>query len=346
MIGTWGSEELAAAERCLRSGRVTMGGLTKEFEKAYAAYVGTRYAVACNSGSSANLLMVAAWTLRFGRGTVAVPAVGWATSYSPFQQYGWHLRFVDVDRETLNYDTDALREATGEVDLILAINLLGNPNEFDKFPAGVPILEDNCEAMGARYGGQMCGSFGAMASHSTYFSHHMCTIEGGLVTTDDPVFYDMLLSLRSHGWTRHLSTPNTLDAKVAPFHFILPGYNVRPTDLQCAIGLEQLRKLPEFVAQRRANAARFPFRTQREVGESSWFGMAVFGNDRDAFAGWETRPIVTGNFTRQPVCQFFSATIPSALKGADFVHDEGMMVHNSHLPIEWPSRKDVPNDFS
>jgi CDP-6-deoxy-D-xylo-4-hexulose-3-dehydrase len=334
---TWGAEEMRAALGVLESGRYTIGSKTREFEEAYAAYCGTKYCVAVNSGSSANLLMVAAWTLRYGAGLVVVPAVGWATSYSPFQQYGWQLVFVDIDKDTLNYDIRALNHASMMYapDMILAINLLGNSNQFHSFPAGIPILEDNCESMGATYAGKVTGSFGVMASHSTYFSHHICTIEGGMVTTDDEYFYHMLLSLRSHGWTRHLPEDNKLSVVPTSFGFILPGYNVRPTELQCAVGIEQLKKLPEFLANRRRNARNFPCRTQKEIGTSSWFGFAVFGDDRKRFAGYETRPIVTGNFLRQPVISYYNHLVHGDMTNANYIHDEGIMVGNSHEVIEW-----------
>lgn len=333
---TWGPEELAAIERIARGGQYTMGRETEAFERAYADYCGSKYCVAVNSGSSANLLMVAAWTLRYGKGTVIVPAVGWATSYSPFQQYGWTLRFVDIDRHTLNYDLQKLQHASDHADLILAINLLGNPNDFAAFP-NLPVLEDNCEAMGAVYKGKKTGTFGAMSSHSTYFSHHICTIEGGMVTTDDEYFYHMLLSLRSHGWTRHLPEDNLLGALPDKFSFILPGYNVRPTEMQCAIGLEQLKKLPGFIEQRRENASRFPYRTQLEIGESSWFGFAVFGEEAKGLKKThEHRPIVTGNFLRQPVIEYYQHEgAIRDMPNAEYVHDHGIMVGNSHQRIDW-----------
>lgn len=343
---TWGQEERAAVLRVLDSGRYTMGPETEAFERAYAEYCGTKFAVACNSGSSAVLLMVAAWTLRYGPGTVIVPAVGWATSYSPFQQYGWKLRFIDIDRETLNYDIEALWAATPESDLVLAINLLGNPNEFDKFP-DLPILEDNCEAMGAVYRGRRTGSFGKMAAHSTYFSHHICTMEGGVVTTDDPHFHQMLLALRSHGWTRHLPEKNIFGVKPAAFEFVLPGYNLRPTEMQCAIGLAQLAKLDGFIRQRRENAARFPFRTQREVGKSSWFGFAVFDDDVAKVVGkYEHRPVVTGNFLRQPVIEHYDHEVVGSLENADYIHDHAVMIGNSHTRIEWPEPALQTEDFT
>lgn len=319
-----------------------MGERTKEFEQAYADYCGTKYCVAVNSGSSANLLMVAARRLRQHANEfseppiVIVPAVGWSTSYSPFQQYGYKLVFVDIDPETLNYDLKQLKRATYAhvPDCILAINLLGNPNAYDEFP-DVPIIEDNCEAMGAVYQGKRTGSFGEMASHSTFFSHHICTMEGGLITTDDEYYYHMLLALRSHGWTRHLPERNQLAAKVDKFWFVLPGYNVRPTEIQCAIGIEQLRKLPMFIEQRRDNAERFPYRKQLEIGESSWFGFCVYGKDRDKVKGFESRPVVTGNFLRQPVIQYYDYEVFGKTPGADYIHDHAIMIGNSHERIEW-----------
>ncbi len=220
---TWDGQELEAVLDVAASGQTTMGRRVAEFEREYAAFCGTKYCVAVNSGSSANLVMVAAFTLRRGGpGTVIVPTVGWATSYSPFQQYGWRLVFVDIDRETLNYDVRQLRAACRKYQpaCILAVNLLGNPNDFDEFPNGIPILEDNCESMGARYNGRVTGSFGEMGTHSTFFSHHMCTMEGGMVTTNDEHYRDMLLSLRSHGWTRHLAEDNVFNEPVEaiPLH--------------------------------------------------------------------------------------------------------------------------------
>jgi CDP-6-deoxy-D-xylo-4-hexulose-3-dehydrase len=146
----------------------------------------------------------------------------------------------------------------------------------------------------------------------------------------------MLLSLRSHGWTRHLPEKNALNAKVDKFHFVLPGYNVRPTEVQSAIGREQLKKLPAFIEQRRENASRFPYRTQKEIGESSWFGMAAFEDDAEKLKNtYEWRPVVTGNFLRQPVCKYFKHQVVGDMRNADYIHDHGIMVGNSHKRIEW-----------
>lgn len=372
-ISTWGDEEREALLKVVESGNFTCGEKVKELEKSYADYVGTKFCVACNSGSSANLLMVAAMSIRQGVGTVIVPSVSWSTSYSPFQQYGWKLRFVDIDRETLNYDLEGLKKAyTGE-ELILAVNLLGNPNDFMKFPDINVVLEDNCESMGAEYEvaamidndhmGKVTartGKFGIMASHSTFFSHHIQTMEGGMVTTDDEYFYQMLLCLRSHGWTRNLPNDNLLKTKVGQYEFIYPGYNLRPTEIQGAIGVEQIKKLPSFVNQRRENAESFKekakekgWQVQREIGKSSWFGFSILSEDIEEVKkeldskGIEHRPIVAGNFLRSQSIQYYdfcgsigyfnggkSEWLPH-YPNAEYIHDHGIYIGNHHKPIDW-----------
>ena len=335
---TWGDEEIQAIYEVVQSGRFTMGERTAAFEKEFAAYIGTRYAVACNSGSSANLLMVAAYTLRYGKGTVVVPAVGWATSYSPFQQYGWRLVFLDVEKDTLNYKPADLWRVVERYEdpTILAINLLGNPNDFHAFPRKCHILEDNCESLGAEYDGRKTGSFGLMGSHSTFFSHHICTMEGGVVTTNDEWLYQAMLCLRSHGWTRHLPEKNVFGVKPGSYDFLFPGYNVRPTEMQCAIGLRQLEKLEGFIAARRENASRFPLKTQREIGKSSWFGFTVFGEDMERVKGkCETRPVVTGNFLRSPSLKYYDHEVFGPVENANYIHDNACFIGNHHYPVDW-----------
>lgn len=335
---TWGSEEIEAINEVVRSGQFTMGAKTEAYEKAFAQYIGTKYAVACNSGSSANLLMVAAYTLRYGKGTVLVPSVAWSTSYSPFQQYGWRLAFLDICRDTLNYDPLTLWQAVEKYEdpLILAVNLLGNPNDFNAFPRKCHVLEDNCESLGAEYAGRKTGSFGRMASHSTFFSHHICTMEGGMVTTNDEYLYQMLLCLRSHGWTRHLPEKNLLGVVPGKFDFLYPGFNVRPTEIQAAIGIKQLEKLPKIIEARRENASRFPLKTQKEIGKSSWFGFTVFEEDMERVSRVaETRPVVTGNFCRSPSIKYYDHEIFGSLKNADYIHDHACFIGNRAERIDW-----------
>ena len=299
---TWGEEELAAMQRVIASGRFTMGESVQRFEQDFAAFIGSRYAVMVNSGSSANLLMTAALchstnpALRLERGDeVLVPAVSWSTTYFPLHQYGLTLRFVDIDLETLNYDLDQLRAAvTPRTRAIMVVNLLGNPNDFDRIEAiarehGLVVLEDNCESLGARWSGRHAGTFGAVGSFSTFFSHHICTMEGGVAVTDDEELHHLMLSLRAHGWTRNLPKVNRVcgiksdDPFEESFRFVLPGYNLRPLELEGAIGVEQIRRIPALIEARRRNGRRLQqalgrhpdLMIQRELGESSWFGFSL-----------------------------------------------------------------------
>ncbi|WP_434428996.1 DegT/DnrJ/EryC1/StrS family aminotransferase [Aeromonas veronii] len=212
---TWDHAEYSALQRVIDSEMFTMGKEVAAFELDFAAFIGSKFAVMVNSGSSANLAMIAALMFRKEGGIkrgdeVIVPAVSWSTTYHPLQQYGLKLKFVDIDRDTLNFDLEQLAEAiTENTRVILAVNLLGNPNDFNKINGliknkNILLLEDNCESLGATYCGKQAGTFGLMGTYSSFFSHHISTMEGGLVVTDDEELYHILLCVRAHGWTRNL----------------------------------------------------------------------------------------------------------------------------------------------
>lgn len=368
---TWDSAEYDAMQRVIASGQFTMGKTVQAFEAAFAQTVGSRFAVMVNSGSSANLLMVAALMYRKqgalkAGDEVIVPAVSWPTTYYPLAQYGLKLKFVDIDPLTLNYDLDALAEAVSDqTRCLMVVNLLGNPHDFDRIQSiigerDIVLIEDNCESLGAVYNGRQAGTFGVMGSFSSFFSHHISTMEGGLIATDDEELYQILLCLRSHGWTRNLPKENLIcgtksdNAFEEAFRFILPGYNVRPGELHAAIGLEQLKKLPDIIRERRANAAYFVeqfadhpiFDTQREVGESSWFGFSFVIKPEVTYitraqviakleaARIDCRPIVAGNFAKNEVCRHFDYSIHGDnLPNATRIDERGFFVGNHHFPI-------------
>ena len=367
---TWDEAEYEAMQKVIASGMFSMGEHVAQFERAFADYLNVKYSVMVNSGSSANLLMVAALFYQekdaLKRGDeVIVPAVSWSTTYYPLHQYGLKLKFVDIDPETLNYDLAQLAEAvTDQTRIIMAVNLLGNPNDFGAIkkiigPRDIVLVEDNCESMGAIYQGQQAGTFGLMGSFSTFFSHHISTMEGGMIVTDDEEIYHILLSLRAHGWTRNLPKHNKVcgtKSAVAfeeSFRFVLPGYNVRPLELSGAIGLEQLKKLPNLVQARRDNAQAFQammvdypyFQTQKEVGQSSWFGFSLVVKRDAPFARKdvirkleeqqiEYRPIVTGNFAKNEVVRWFDYTIHGQLTNADHIDSNGLFVGNHHYSLD------------
>lgn len=333
-VSPWDDLEIAAAIRVLETGRTTMGREVAKFEERFADYIGTRHAVMVNSGSSANLLMISAllYTGRIQRwARVAVPAIAWSTTLSPLAQFGMRPIVVDVD-DSLTMDPSLIPP---EVDVVLAVNTLGNPCDYDEFPSRPILLEDNCEALGAGYDGQRTGSIGLMASHSLFFSHHISTMEGGVITTDDDELHHMLLMLRSHGWTRDL--PGFAGDFDEQFEFRVPGYNVRPTELQGAIGNAQMRKIDEIMSWRRANGEIYVSEIghQREIGESSWFGFAAMARDREKVlraldgSGIETRPILAGNILSHEMMRFFDIdVIAGGTPIADEAHQRGLFVGN------------------
>jgi CDP-6-deoxy-D-xylo-4-hexulose-3-dehydrase len=346
-----------------------MGDYVSQFELDFADYVGSKYCVMVNSGSSANLLAVAALFYRkenpLKRGDeVIVPAVSWPTTYYPLQQYGLKLKFVDIDLYTLNYDLEQLQAAiTPKTRMIVAVNLLGNPNDFAKINAMIEgsdiiLLEDNCESLGAEFNGKKAGTFGVMGTYSSFFSHHISTMEGGMIVTDDEELYQILLCTRSHGWTRNLpkdnliSTPKSDNAFDELWRFLLPGYNVRPIEMMGAIGIEQLKKFPEFLKNRKANARVFIdtfkenpyFMIQQEISSSSWFGFSLIIKPEahktrkeivDVLTAHqiEARPIVAGNFTKNEVMKYFDYELHNEMKNADYLDKNGFFVGNHHFDI-------------
>ena len=364
---TWDAAEYDVLQDVIKSDRFTMGPRVRAFEEAFAAKFGKRYAVMTSSGSTANLLAVTATfhhpDMNFAPGDeVIVPAVSWSTTYFPVTQNGLSLRFVDIDAATLNIDVDAVAAAiTPRTRMVLAVNLLGNPVEAARLrkicaDAGIILAEDNCESMGASLNGEMAGAFGLWGTFSTFFSHHICTMEGGLVITDDRKLYDNMLSIRAHGWVRDLPEDTHLpmdpDPFVRQFRFVLPGYNLRPLEMEGALGIPQLAKLDGFIAERRKNGAMFQqmfagrddLDIQIENGESSWFGFAMTLKGRmagkrsalvDAFkaAEIECRPVVTGNFLRNPVIDKLPHTVSGDVVAADRVDVDGLFVGNHHHPI-------------
>ncbi len=240
--------------------RLTKGPLTPQFEKKWSDWLGRKYSVFCNSGSSANLLMYYALLLsgRLKNRKVIVPSVGWVTTIAPAIQFGFEPIMCEADKDTFGLDLDHLEKLLKEHNpgTVVMVQVLGVPHKMDeilklKEKYGFFLLEDACAAMGASYKGKRVGAFGDMSSFSFYFGHQISTIEGGAVSTDDKQFNDLLLMLRSHGWGKDLD-PETHQALIqkygiddfhAPFVFYEPGFNVRATDLQAFIGIRQIDKM-------------------------------------------------------------------------------------------------------
>ncbi len=365
---SWGEEEIQALNKVVESGMFTMGKHVSDFEQAFADKFGMKYGVMVNSGSSANLIGVAALAFKKNRpllpgDEVIVPAISWATTYYPLLQYGLKLKFIDVDLHTLNMDVTKLEAAlTPKTRMVVGVSILGNPCDLDVMRSfcnkhGLYLFEDNCESMGASLNGKPTGTFGDITTFSSFFSHHISTMEGGVLLTNDEELYHLSKSLRAHGWTRNLPEGSPIYEKkyddfYEAYRFILPGYNVRPLEISAAIGIEQIRKLDEMVEIRRKNAEMFlelfrndtRFIIQRENGKSSWFSFTMIVNPelrldrkvvfealRKADVGY--RIITGGNFLRHDVIKYFNYETLGEIRNADIAHDRGFFVGNHPVDL-------------
>tara|TARA_B100001057_G_scaffold500990_1_gene619516 strand:- start:6337 stop:7512 length:1176 start_codon:yes stop_codon:yes gene_type:complete len=383
---TWDDKEIKAIHQVIDSNNYTMGEKVEECEKNFSHFVGSKYALMTSSGSTANLLMIASMfhtkdeKRRLKRGDeIIVPAVSWSTTYFPLQQHGLKVKFVDIDLDTLNIDVSKLSQAiTNKTKVILAVNLLGNPNDFNSIfdiiaDKDITLLEDNCESLGASINGKQSGTFGLMGTYSSFFSHHISTMEGGFVSTDDEELYHIMLSMRAHGWTRNLPKNNLVTGVKSDnffeesFKFVLPGYNVRPLEMSGAIGIEQIKKLPELLKYRRKNAKKFIdlfsnhplFKIQKEIGSSSWFGFSLVLKDKKSITrdnlvkmlnkhNIECRPIVTGNFLKNTeVLKHFDYEVFRSVDNAEYIDKNGLFIGNHHFDVsqELNNIKNILNEI-
>jgi CDP-6-deoxy-D-xylo-4-hexulose-3-dehydrase len=356
MEPTFDCDEILAANEVLISRNVTMGEKVKLFEKNYAKMFNYKYSVSCNSGSSANLLALSVLTdpgfRKLSPGDeVIVSAYSWSTTIWPIVQRGLVPVFVDIDPDTLNIDAKKISNAISKkTKAIMLVHTYGNPcemNEIIKIAKRKKLLliEDCCEAMGAIYKNKYVGSFGDVSTFSFYFSHHITTLEGGICITKSKYIKDLLKIQRSHGWIREIEDKKKYKKYFKKFDekflFMNEGYNLRITEMQAAIGIVQLKKLNKFISVRRRVAKNLNFffkgysdyiSLQREEKNSknSYFGFAIIVKKNNFFKikdlinylnskKIETRPIICGNFSKQPGMQNYNYRISGNLKNADFL---------------------------
>lgn len=361
---SWNNSEISAINRVIKSGIYTYKGKYVEtYEKKLSKFFGTKYCVSVNSGSSANLVAVASLFFKKNKplkkgDEVIVPTLSWSTTYHPLQQYGLKLKFVDINLSSLNVNVDdVIKACTKRTKLIVAVSILGNPVELKKLKnfckkKNIILMEDNCESMGAKIGNQFTGTFGLVNTFSTFFSHHISTIEGGFVLTNDKEIYEIMLSLRSHGWTRDIkdkkSNLKKHQKKYEQYCFVLPGYNIRPNNLMSAIGLEQIKKLNNFLKIRRNNHKIFSkyfaddpmFITQKIYQNGSSFAFTLilrekFKNKITKLCNLlkqnkiEHRLITGGSFFRHPVKKYYDYSIyKNSIKNVEYLHKFGLFVGN------------------
>ena len=311
--------------------RLTKGPVTLELEKKYSNWLGRKYSVFVNSGSSANLLMLSA--LQQGdylkNNKVVVPSVAWATDLAPVMQLGLKPILCDSNKRDLSADLVHLEKIFKEESpsALMFVSVLGLVPEMDKVVElcekyDVILLEDTCESMGCKYKQVKLGTFGKMSSFSTFFGHHISTIEGGFISTDDKDLYDILVSIRAHGWDRDLDVEKQIELQqdwdVSTFNalytFYYQGFNVRATDLQAYIGLSQIDKLEGWGVRREYNYLTYQelvknnyWKPSTELSDfNSNFAYPVIHPNRDRIVhelernGVEVRPMICGSMGTQP----------------------------------------------
>lgn len=371
IANTYDHEEIYALCKFLISGeQLTMGQNVANFEDKFAKYVGARYAVMVNSGSSANLLAVATLTNFMFDGhlnpgdEVIVPIVCWSTTVWPLIQHGLVPIFVDIDAHTFNINVDELQnKISNKTKGIMLVHIMGNSCDMEPIlklakKYNLRIIEDTCESLGSKYDDIHLGTFGDFGTYSFYFSHHITTIEGGMVVTNDKNSYELLKCIRSHGWIRYFEH-NKKKEYIDKFKdvderymFVNTGYNLRPMELQAVMGLIQLSKLESKNENRIYNFNLITNKIkdhpknkdliycQKAMHNSynAWFGLCLclnikFENIYKEFMKYledkliENRPIVTGNFARQP---YFTLTgkelSPIDYPKADYIHKCGFYI--------------------
>ena len=349
----------------LLSEKLTMGEQVDKFEKMFAEYIGAKYAVMVNSGSSANLLALSALTNykcnnKLNPGDeVLVPAVCWSTSVFPIIQCNLKPVFVDVDPKTLNVDlNDLKKKTTDKTKALMLVHVLGNCTNMSELMSivnerNIILIEDTCESLGSKYNNQYLGTFGCMGTYSFYYSHHITCVEGGMIITNDDNYYELLKCLRAHGWSRNLKNKDEIQAQnpdIDPrFTFVNLGYNVRPMELQASMGIGQLQKLKTKNNNRKVNYQKIKdklkqdkrntflsFPEEADNTDIAWFGVTLFLDKTIQLSDYlnyltannvENRPIITGNIVRQPVIKdLYPDLNPLDFKGAETCHFRGLFI--------------------
>ena len=360
-------EDIKKGIEVLNSSKITMSKKTFEFENYFKKKNNSNFALMVNSGSSANLLMVAAACnpmrkKRLNPGDeVLIPAVCWSTSLWPLVQYGLKPVFVDIDVDTLNMSIkDLKKKLSKKTKAIMCVHLLGLSSDMEKIiqiakRKKLIIFEDTCESLGSKYKLKRLGNYGDFGTYSFYYSHQITSGEGGMIVCKNSFDYNLLKCLRSHGWSRGTSFHRyfkkrykKLDEK---FMFINAGYNLRPLDINAAIGLNQYKRLSNFIKTRTNNRNliiktlinhpkwndQFKFISPSKNISPSWFGFPMLINDHIKvdkkkylkfldLNGIENRPIVSGNFLNQPAIKLYNLKNQGIFRNAELIDKKGFFI--------------------
>jgi len=349
LSNAFNNSDIKSGINVLKSKKITISKITKKFEKFFAKKNGCKYALMTNSGSSANLLAIAALTNPLNlkkipaNSEIIIPAVCWSTSLWPIVQNNLKPVFVDVDINTFNIDVEKIeKKITKKTKAIMLVHVLGTSTNMKKLLSltkkyKLDLIEDTCESLGATYDKKKLGTFGRFGTYSFYYSHQITSGEGGMIVCNDSKDYNIIKSLRSHGWSRDTMFHNNFSKKFKElddrFLFIGPGYNVRPTEIQSAIAFNQFKRLKQFMNIRNENRNKiinalkknnkwdnqFEFVKVDKKIIPSWFGLPILINDKKinkkkflkkiSSEGIENRPIISGNFLNQPASKFYNFNI-------------------------------------
>jgi CDP-6-deoxy-D-xylo-4-hexulose-3-dehydrase len=339
--------------------RLTKGDLTTKFEKKWSEWLGLKYSIFVNSGSSANLAGIYSLILsqRMKNKKIIVPAVSWVTTVTPAIQLGLEPIMCDCDKDNLGLDIEHLKKIIADENpsAIILVHVLGIPNHMDEIiklcqENDILLIEDTCESIGSSYKGKKLGTFGDLSTFSFYFGHHMSTIEGGMISTDDEDLYHILLSIRSHGWDRDLPTKKQEELRKkykindfkALYTFYYPGFNLRATDLQAFIGLGQLEKLNTIIENRNKNYIKY----KNEINNPEWevsepegsyvsnFSFPIITKNIDKLVkelnnnNIECRPLICGSINEHPF--WYERYGKQELPNSNFVHEYGLYLPNNH----------------
>ena len=366
-------KDLNAAIRVIKSKRITMGNKTKDFEEKFKKKIKANYALMVNSGSSANLLSLFASCnpmrkIRFKLGDEAIiQSLCWPTSLWPLVQTGLKINFVDIDPETLNVKADeVIKKVSKKTKVILIINVLGLSSDIKKIrnfcnTKKIILIEDNCEALGAKFGNKFLGTFGDFSSFSFFYSHQITSGEGGMIICKNKDDYEILKSLRSHGWSRDKKIANKYPDLDPRYIFVNSGFNLRPTDIQAAIGMSQLERLEKFKRVRIENRKKiiqslkknskwnnqFQFIDVPKKVSPSYMVLPIMLNSKFKkkkiefinyieSKGLQTRPIISGNFTNQPSSKLYKLNYSKKkFPGSDKVQNLGFVIglHTKKISI-------------
>ena len=361
------NEDIIRGTEVLLSQKITMSDITKEFENRFSKFVGSKYALMVNSGSSANLL--ASFALinpkkrnRLKRGDkFLIPAICWSTSLWPLIQCGLIPKFIDVDKNNFCLNDDLINEKVlKQIKAIVTIHVLGNASNIKKISniakkEKIFLIEDTCEALGSKYDSKFLGTYGDFGTYSFYYSHQITSGEGGMIVCNSKSDYEIIYSLRSHGWDRGLNKLN----KKKEFNFVNSGFNLRPMDLTAAIGLSQFKRLNTMMRIRSENRNKiinkiknsnkwnnqFNFFYPNENVKPSWFGLPIIVNNstkekKHKFLkylnskGVETRPILSGNFLNQPSAKLYKLRNNNfKFKNSQYIEDAGFFIGLPTNPI-------------